>query len=160
MPLAHLMVIRRGQGKKVDAGAALKVTMPVSDMLDDISKGKATYSGLYNLLEFYVLVYGAYTETLEQTTEESRPLLIERCDAIKAAVDVLKEKLPTAKAGKVVACSLGELTILGDAYTVATEAHQSLPEWAFISAYRKQEAYIRSQRQKAHKRPKRKRRKR
>src|SRR5690625_193908 len=146
MPLTHLMVIRRGQGKKVDAGAASKVTMPVADMLEDIKKGKATYTGLYHLMEFYVLVYGAYTETMEKTNPESIPLLQERCDVIKAAVDVLKEKLPAAKSGKIVACNLDELTALGDAYTVATEAHQSLPEWAFISAYRKQEAFLRGQR--------------
>src|SRR5699024_7685815 len=145
MPLAHLMAIRRAQGKKVDTSAALQVSMPVSDALDDIKRGKATYTGLFHLMEFYVLVYGAYTETLQKTKADSQALLIERCDVIKAAVDVLKEKLPKAKAGKLVACNLAELDALGDAYTVATEAHQSLPEWAFISAYRRQEAYMRRQ---------------
>lgn len=143
LPLPMLQAIRRGQGKPVSAGAALKVMLPVGDMVDEIRKGTADAQGLFALLEFFTFIYGAYTEALQKTKDKSKPLLKERCDDIAKAANLTHELLLKVKAGGRAACNLQQLGCIDKAYDIAANAHEALPEWVFIKAYRHQEAFMR-----------------
>src|SRR5690625_4102378 len=143
LPLPMLQVIRKGQGKQVTADAALKVMMPVGDMVDEIRKGTADAQGLFALLEFFTFIYGAYVEAMAKATKESRPLLEERCADIAKAANLTHELLLKVKAGGRAACNLQQLDCIDKAYSIAVNAHEALPEWVFIKAYRHQEAFMR-----------------
>lgn len=138
LPLPMLQAIRRGQGKPVSASAALKVMLPVGDMVDEIRKGTADVKGLFALLEFFTFIYGAFAEALPKTRAESRPLLKERCKKIASAAELVYELLKKAKVGKRPAVSSKELDALDEAYGIAVNAHEVLPEWVFIAAYQYQ----------------------
>src|SRR5690625_4889090 len=145
LPLPMLQAIRRGQDKPVSADAALKVMLPVGDMVDEIRKGTADAQGLFALLEFFTFIYGAYTEALQKTKDKSKPLLKERCDDIAKAANLTHELLLKVKAGGRAACNLQQLDCIDKAYDIAVNAHEALPEWVFIKAYRHQEAFMRRQ---------------
>ena len=142
LPLPMLQAIRRGQGKQVTADAALKVMLPVGDMVDEIRKGTADAQGLFALLEFFTFIYGAFVEAMPKVTTKSRPLLEERCKKVASAATLVHELLKKAKDGKRPTCNLKELDELDEAYGIAVNAHEVLPEWAFIAAYRHQQRYI------------------
>lgn len=142
LPLPMLQAIRRGQGKPVSAAAALKVMLPVGDMVDEIRKGAANTQGLFALLEFFTFIYGAYVEAMAKATKESRPLLEERCKDVASAATLTHRLLLESKQGKRPVANLKELDELDEAYSIAVNAHEALPEWAFIAAYRHQQRYI------------------
>src|SRR5690625_3643658 len=142
LPLPMLQAIRRGQGKQVTADAALKVMLPVGDMVDEIRKGTADAQGLFALLEFFTFIYGAFAEAMPKTSAKSRPLLEERCADIAKAANLTHELLLKVKAGGRAACNLQQLDELDEAYGIAVNAHEVLPEWTFIAAYRHQQRYI------------------
>ena len=142
LPLPMLQAIRRGQGKPVSAAAALKVMLPVGDMVDEIRKGTANTQGLFALLEFFTFIYGAYAEAIQKTTAKSKPLLEERCKDVASAATLTHRLLLESKQGKRPTCNLKELDELDEAYSIAVNAHEVLPEWAFIAAYRHQQRYI------------------
>src|SRR5690625_231166 len=143
LPQLILQVIRKGQGKQVTADAALKVMMPVGDMVEEIRKGTADEKGLFALLEFFTFIYGVYTEALKKTSDNSKPLLKERCAKLASAARIVHRLLLDEKEGKRPACSLPELNKIDTAYGIAANAHEALPEWVFIKAYRHQEAFMR-----------------
>src|SRR5690625_6315992 len=95
LPLPMLQAIRRGQGKQVTADAALKVMMPVGDMVEEIRKGTADEKGLFALLEFFTFIYGVYTEALKKTSDNSKPLLEERCADIAKAANLTQDRKST-----------------------------------------------------------------
>src|SRR5690625_2673159 len=142
LPLPMLQAIRRGQGKQVTADAALKVMMPVGDMVDEIRKGTADAQGLFSLLEFFTFIYGAFAESMPKASTESRPLLEERCEDIAKAANLTHELLLKVKEGGRAACNLQQLDCIDKAYDIAVNAHEVLPEYAFIAAYRRQQKYI------------------
>jgi len=142
LPLPMLQAIRRGQGKQVTADAALKVMMPVGDMVEEIRKGTADEKGLFALLEFFTFIYGVYTEALQKTKDKSKPLLEERCADIAKAANLTHELLLKVKAGGRAVCNLQQLDCIDKAYDIAVNAHEVLPEYAFIAAYRRQQKYV------------------
>jgi len=142
LPLPMLQAIRRGQGKPVSASAALKVMLPVGDMVDEIRKGTADVKGLFALLEFFTFIYGAFVETIPKASAKSRPLLEERCADIAKAANLTHELLLKVKAGGRAACNLQQLDCIDKAYDIAVNAHEVLPEYAFIAAYRRQQKYL------------------
>lgn len=142
LPLPMLQAIRRAQGGHVSAAAALKVMLPVGDMVDEIRKGTADVRGLFALLEFFTFIYGAFVEAHQKTSDKSKPLLEERCKKVAHAAAIVHELLKKAKDGKRPAASLKELDELDEAYDIAVNAHEALPEWTFIAAYRNQKKYI------------------
>jgi|SRR5690625_518013 len=143
LPLPMLQAIRRGQGKPVSADAALKVMMPVGDMVDEIRKGTADEKGLFALAEFFTFIYGVYTEALQKTSDKSKPLLKKRCAELAEATKLTLGLLKKVRSGGRATCSLKELDKIDAAYDVAINAHEVLPEWLFIKAYRHQEAFMR-----------------
>ena len=142
LPLPILQAIRRAQGGHVSASAALKVMLPVGDMVDEIRKGSADVKGLFALLEFFTFIYGAFVEAHQKTANKSKPLLEERCKKVAHAATIVHELLKKAKDGKRPAASLKELDELDEAYSIAVNAHEALPEWTFIAAYRHQRRYV------------------
>jgi len=143
LPLPMLQVIRKGQGKQVTADAALKVMLPVGDMVDEIRKGTADAQGLFALLEFFTFIYGVYTEALQKTKDKSKPLLKERCAELAKAAELTLDLLKKVRSGGRAACNLQQLDCIDKAYDIAANAHEVLPEWLFIKAYRHQEAFMR-----------------
>jgi hypothetical protein len=152
LPLPMLQAVRRAQGGHVSAAAALKVMLPVGDMVDEIRKGTADARGLFALLEFFTFIYGAFMEALPKTADKSKPLLVERCKKVARAATLVHELLKKAKSGKRPAANLKELDELDEAYDIAVNAHEALPEWTFIAAYRRQQKYIQEREAKRNKR--------
>src|SRR5690625_3993940 len=121
LPLPMLQAIRRGQGKPVSADAALKVMMPVGDMVDEIRKGTADAQGLFALAEFFTFIYGVYTEALKKTSDNSKPLLKERCAELAKAAELTLDLLKKVRSGGRAACSLQELEDIDAAYDIRSE---------------------------------------
>src|SRR5690625_6609164 len=109
LPLPMLQVIRKGQGKQVTADAALKVMLPVGDMVDEIRKGTADAQGLFALLEFFTFIYGVYTEALQKTKDKSKPLLKERCAELAKAAELTLDLLKKVRDRKITRLNSNQL---------------------------------------------------
>ena len=131
---AQYVAISRGKDEPMDQETVLHVTLPIKINIDAIKKAQATERQVFECLEFFSLCYGAVSNACDKSTEESRPLLEKPCKALFLAANTSRKILLRIRNNEPATCKPGEITALDDGFTAAIEAHEALPEWAFMQS--------------------------
>lgn len=131
---AQHVAVSRGKDTPFDQDTILRVTLPIKINLDAIKKAEATEKQVFECLEFFSLSYGAVSNACDKTKKESEGLLEKRCKALFLAANTARKILIRIRNGGPATCKAGEIATLDEGFTAAIEAHEALPEWAFVQA--------------------------